>query len=58
MNMQVAALTVAEDSLPVALRVALDSAADLARAEKAAATKRAHVRDADAFRDHAGAGLL
>jgi hypothetical protein len=45
MNMQVPALTVAESSLPVTLRDALDSAADLARAEKATATKRAYVSD-------------
>ena len=41
MNMHVPALTGTEDSLPVTLRAALDGAADLARAEKASATKRA-----------------
>jgi len=50
MNMQVPALTVAESSLPVTLRDALDSAADLARAEKASATKRAYGRDFAIFR--------
>jgi hypothetical protein len=48
--MQVPALTVAESSLPVTLRDALDSAADLARAEKATATKRAYGSDFAIFR--------
>jgi hypothetical protein len=50
MNMQVPALTVAESSLPATLRDALDSAADLARAEKATATKRAYGSDFAIFR--------
>jgi site-specific recombinase XerC len=50
MNMLVTDLTVAEESLPVALRVALEGAADLARAEKAEATKRAYGSDFAIFR--------
>jgi site-specific recombinase XerD len=50
MNMLVTALTVAEDSLPVSLRAALEGAADLARAEKADATKRAYASDFAIFR--------
>jgi hypothetical protein len=50
MNMLVTALTVAEDSLPVTLSVALEGAADLARAEKAPATKRAYASDFAIFR--------
>jgi site-specific recombinase XerD len=50
MNMLVPALTVAEDNLPVTLRVALQGAADLARAEKSAATKRAYGSDFAIFR--------
>jgi hypothetical protein len=50
MNMQVPALTVAESSLSVTPRAALESAADLARAEKSAATKRAYGSDFAIFR--------
>jgi hypothetical protein len=50
MNMQVPALAIAEGSLPVTLRAALESAADLARAEKSAATKRAYGSDVAIFR--------
>jgi site-specific recombinase XerD len=50
MNMHVPALAVAEESLPVALRVALEGAADLARAEKAPATKCAYGSDFAIFR--------
>jgi site-specific recombinase XerD len=50
MNMRVPALAAAEDSLPVTLRVALEGAADLARAEKSAATKRAYGSDFAIFR--------
>jgi site-specific recombinase XerC len=45
------ALSVAEESnLPVTLRTALDNAADLARSEKAAATRRAYGSDFAIFR--------
>jgi site-specific recombinase XerD len=50
MNMLVTALTVAKESLPVTLRAALEGAADLARAEKAPATKRAYASDFAIFR--------
>jgi site-specific recombinase XerD len=50
MNFQVPALTVAESNLPLTLRAALESAADLARAEKSAATKRAYGSDFAIFR--------
>jgi hypothetical protein len=46
MNMLVAALTVAEDSLPVTLRAALERAADLASGEGAGG-KRAYISDFD-----------
>jgi site-specific recombinase XerC len=50
MNMLVPALTVEEESLPITLRAALEGAADLARAEKAPATKRAYGSDFAIFR--------
>jgi hypothetical protein len=50
MNMMVPALTVAEENLPVTRRVALEGTADLARAEKCAATKRAYGSDFAIFR--------
>jgi hypothetical protein len=46
----ITALTATEDILPVTLRAALESAADLARAEKATATKRAYRSDFEIFR--------
>jgi site-specific recombinase XerD len=45
MTINVPALTGTETNLPVTLRAALDSAADLARAEKAVATQRAYKSD-------------
>ena len=45
MIINVPALTGAETGLPVTLRAALDCAADLARAEKSAATQRAYKSD-------------
>jgi Phage integrase, N-terminal SAM-like domain len=45
MTLNVPALTCTATSLPVTLRAALDSAADLARAEKSAATQRAYKSD-------------
>jgi hypothetical protein len=45
MTINFPALTRTERSLPVTLRAALDNAADLARAEKSAATQRAYKSD-------------
>jgi site-specific recombinase XerD len=45
MTINVPVLTGTETSLPATLRAALDSAADLARAEKSAATQRAYKSD-------------
>jgi site-specific recombinase XerD len=50
MNMLVPSMVAPEETLPVALRAALDGAADLARAEKATATKRAYGSDFAIFR--------
>jgi len=50
MNMQVPTRAIVENSVPVTLQAALESAADLARAEKAAATKRAYGSDFAIFR--------
>jgi site-specific recombinase XerD len=50
MTAHVPVLTTVESSLPVTLRAALESAADLARAEKAPGTKRAYASDFAIFR--------
>jgi site-specific recombinase XerD len=50
MTIHVPALMAVDSSLPVTLRAALESAADLARAEKAPGTKRAYNNDFAIFR--------